>query len=103
MPDMTRDSQVQERCAQLVDEAHMLLTAIGGLADRNCIDPLIDPTTLGRGVRLGLLDAPQLRNNPIARGAVRTSIAGGACIAVDSQGRPLPEAERLRTLVEEAV
>ncbi len=103
MPDMTRDPQVQERCAQLVDEAHMLLMAIGGLADRSCIDPLIDPATLGRAVRMGLLDAPQLRNNPIARGMIKTSTTGGACIAVDTHGRPLPEAERLQTLVKEAI
>ena len=31
----------------------------------------------------GILDAPQLRNNPFGRGAVVTRIVGGACVAVD--------------------
>ena len=31
-------------------------------------DPLTDPATLARAVTLGILDAPQLRNNPFAHG-----------------------------------
>jgi methylmalonyl-CoA mutase cobalamin-binding subunit len=96
MPDMTRDPQVQERCSVLVAEARATLSAIADLAGPGCTDPLIDPDVLGRAVRLGILDAPQLRNNPIAPGRARTRVIGGASLAVDTQGRPLPEAERLR-------
>jgi hypothetical protein len=42
-----------------------------------------------------------LRNNPIACGQVRTRVIDGACVAVDPQGRPLPEAVRLRQLLKE--
>jgi hypothetical protein len=96
LPDMTADVAVQARCAELVAEARTTLAAIADLAGPGCVDPLIDPTVLGRAVRLGILDAPQLRNNPIARGHVQTRIIGGACVAVDPQGRPLREAERLQ-------
>ncbi len=95
MPDMTADGAVQARCAELVQEAQVTLAAIAALAGSECADPLIDPAVLGRAVRLGILDAPQLRSNPIARGHVKTRIVDGACVAVDSQGRPLREAERL--------
>jgi methylmalonyl-CoA mutase cobalamin-binding subunit len=101
MPDMTRDAQVQARCAQLVAEAGTTLAAIAELADPHCVDPLIDPQTLGRAVRLGILDAPQLRNNPCGRGAVKTRVLGGACVAVDTHGRPLDEARRLQQLSKE--
>ncbi len=101
MPDMTRDPQVQERCAELVTEAIAALGAIIDLAGPGCIDPFIDPYVLGRAVRIGILDAPQLRNNSTAPGRVRTRIIGGACVAVDRADRPLPEHERLQQLVKE--
>jgi hypothetical protein len=103
MPDVTRDVLVQERCAQLVAEASKTLGAIIDLAGTGCTDPFIDPQVLGRAVRLGILDAPQLRNNPIAPGRVRTSLIGGACMAVDTQGRPLSEQQRLQQLVKETI
>jgi methylmalonyl-CoA mutase cobalamin-binding subunit len=101
MPDMTRDPQVQERCSVLVTEARATLSAIVDLAGPGCTDPLIDQDVLGRAVRLGIIDAPQLRNNPIAPGRARTRVIGGASLAVDTQGRPLPEAERLRQFSKE--
>ena len=53
---------------ELVREAHVTLAAICALAEPGITDPLADPTTLARAVAVGLLDAPQLRNNPFARG-----------------------------------
>jgi methylmalonyl-CoA mutase cobalamin-binding subunit len=103
MPDMTRDLLVQERCGQLVAEASTTLGAIIDLAGPGCTDPFIDPAVLGRAVRRGILDAPQLRNNPIARGAIKTRIVGGACVAVDSHGRPLAEVDRLQQVIKETV
>jgi hypothetical protein len=99
MPDMTSDPQVQARCAVLVEEARCTLRAIAELAPPGGADPLLAPDVLGRAVRLGILDAPQLRSNPIARGQVRTHIAAGACVAVDSEGQPLAEQARLQSLL----
>lgn len=99
-PDMTHDPRVQERRRQLVAEAKITLEAIRCLAPPDVADPFTDPATLARAVTTGVLDAPQLRNNPFGRGRVRTAIVGGACVAVDETGRPLSEAERLRTVLE---
>ena len=103
MPDMTRDAEVQKRCAELMTEASTTLGAIVDLAGPDCLDPFIDPTVLGRAVRLGILDAPQLRSNSIARGHVKTRILGGACVAVDTHGRPLSEADRIQQLIKETL
>ncbi|HEY8450284.1 MAG TPA: methionine synthase, partial [Bacillota bacterium] len=55
------------------------------------------PVTLSRAVESGLLDAPHLRNNPVARGAVVTRIIDGACVAVDPETLlPLTESERIQ-------
>src|SRR6266540_1930106 len=90
-PDMTADPAIQRRKDQLVHEAQVTLAAIRALAEPGVTDPLADPATLARAVACGILDAPQLRNNPFAPGQVVTRVIAGACVAVDSAGRPLTE------------
>jgi hypothetical protein len=101
-PDMTADPQVRARADQLVAETGLILDAICGLAAPGVESPLTDPDTLTRAVAVGLLDAPQLRNNRFARGTVVTRIVGGACVAVDAEGQPLDEQERLTALLDSA-
>jgi hypothetical protein len=91
---------VQARRAELVQQAQITLAAIAAIADRGVGDPLIDPATLARAVDIGILDAPQLRNNRFARGEALTRMTTeGACIAVDSAGQPLLEQDRLAHLL----
>lgn len=97
-PDMTADERVQARREALVQEARLTLAAIRALAGSEVSDPLIHPPTLARAVTLGILDAPQLKNNPYGLGRVRTRILDGACLAVDERGRPLSETDRLKQL-----
>lgn len=99
-PDLTADPAVQERAEQLAAEAALTLQAVRDLAGPGVDDPLTDADTLARAVRAGVLDAPHLQNNPIARGAVRTTIdRRGACVAIDpADYRPLTEAQRLAGL-----
>ena len=99
-PDMTYDPAVQARKAELIREARVTLDAISNLAPANVSDPLADAATLAQAVRRGILDAPQLGNNPHARGEVASRIdARGACIAIDPKsGQPIDEAARLAML-----
>ncbi len=99
-PDLTADPQVQARKAELVSEARLTLEAIRRLAPPGHPDPWVDAAILTRAVTTGILDAPQLRNNPFARGAIVTTIdKRGACVAVDSvNGQPLDETQRLGRL-----
>jgi hypothetical protein len=82
-PDMTADPRIQARKKQLIAEATLTLDAIRSLATPDVPDPLTDPATLTRAVTSGILDAPQLRNNPFARGQVRTRIVEGACVTAN--------------------
>jgi hypothetical protein len=100
-PDMTADPRVQARRTQLVAEAQVALQAIVALADSKNEDPLTTPGVLAKAVTQGILDAPQLRNNPFGRGRVNTRIVGGQCLAIDSTGNALSERERLDHLVME--
>jgi hypothetical protein len=87
-PDMTADPAVQARREELADEAQTTLAAIRALADPDIADPLTDPATLARAVKVGVLDAPQLRQNPFAPGQIVTGIdERGACIALDPASR----------------
>jgi len=99
-PDMTTDPKVQERKEKLITEAEIAVEAIRNLAGPDVTEPLIDPATLTRAVTAGILDAPQLKNNPFGCGETATRIdARGACVAVDPRtGRPLGEDERISRL-----
>ena len=98
-PDMTADPALAKRRKQLVKEARLLLEAIASLAGPGVEDPLIDAATLTRAVTCGLMDAPQLRNNPFGRGEVRTRIVNGANMTVDSKGKAVTEKKRLSKLI----
>ncbi len=93
-PDSTQAEEVQERKNTLIEEARELLVKIRGLAEPDTADPWADAATLARSVTSGLMDAPQLKNNPFGRGLARTRILRGACVAVDEKGIPLSPRER---------
>ncbi len=100
-PDMTSAPEVQRRKEELLHEAGILLDGIRTIAAPGVDDPWGDAATLARAVTLGLMDAPQLKNNRFGQGLISTRIIDGACQAVDGEGRPLTEKERLsRTLKE---
>jgi len=98
-PDMTADPAITKRRRELAKEANRLLEAIPALAGPGAGDPFTDAATLARAVTSGLMDAPQLLNNKFGRGEIRTGIVNGACVAVDSKGRPVKEQKRLSKLV----
>lgn len=94
-PNMTADPTIQVQVDHLVSEAKITLQAIQRLGENISGDPWIDPAILAKSVKLGILDAPQLKNNPFALGKLKTSIFNGSCIATNPAGLPLNEAERL--------
>jgi methylmalonyl-CoA mutase cobalamin-binding subunit len=94
-PDMTADPKVIERRDELAAEAGLTLRKIQGLAGPGTADALADPVTLALAVTEGILDAPQLKNNPYGLGRVRTRTSDGKCLAVDANGKPVHEEERL--------
>jgi hypothetical protein len=101
-PDMTADPEVQRRKDQLVKEALALIHAIRELGVGRVEDSLFDPTTLAYAVKIGLLDAPQLKNNPYVPGQVNTRAVKGAILAVGEGGNPLAEEERIRRVLARA-
>lgn len=99
LPDMATDPAVQGRRTELVHEAQVLLETIRRLGAGSS-DPLSDPAVLARAVHLGIMDAPHLAGNAEGRGAVRVSMQDGKCVAVDADGNPLSEDQRLAELME---
>jgi hypothetical protein len=94
-PDMTADPAVQTQVEHLLAEANITLQAIRQLGSTTGGDPFTDPLTLAQSVKLGILDAPQLKNNPFALGKIKTRLLNGSCIATHLDGTPLSEADRL--------
>jgi hypothetical protein len=99
-PDMLADPKMQQRKNELVREAKVTLEAIQQIPAAPGSDPWTDPAVLAKAVGMGILDAPQLKNNPFARGQIRTRIIEGACLAVDESGRPINEANRIDALAD---
>jgi len=101
-PNPLNDKEVLMRKNELVQEAQLLIATIRSLGDESSMDPLIEPVTYVRAVRRGVLDAPHLRNNPIAKGLLRTKMIDGACLAINPDtGNPIKEITRLGQLVQE--
>jgi hypothetical protein len=100
-PDMTQDGRIQNRVDELTQEATITIEAIQELASTGVADPLADSITLARAIQTGILDAPQLKNNPFGRGQIITHIdKRGACVAVDpSTDRHLSERDRIVALI----
>ena len=94
-PDMTVDPKIQARKNYLIEQAQVTLQAIKNVMVEGVFDPLTDPITLTKAVNLGILDAPQLKNNAFAPGKVNTRVLHGASEAVNAKGDPISEQERL--------
>jgi len=95
-PDMMKDAAIQRRKDELINEAHITLTAIGNSVKNSDRDPFTDPECLARAVSNGILDAPHLKNNPFAPGIIQTRIINGACEAIDERGKKITETQRLK-------
>jgi len=93
--DMTKDATVQRRKEQLIEEANIILDAIKSIGSEK-EDPLTDPDTLTKAVKLGILDAPQLKGNPACSGALNTRVISGALYAYDNNKKEIiTEQERI--------
>lgn len=99
LPDPMTDPRIVARRDELLEDANVLLEKIREIAKGAVVDPWTDPKTLARAVTLGVLDAPHLLGNPVARGKTVTRMIEGASRPVDpSTGKPMTERERLRWL-----
>jgi len=99
--DLTNSPNVRERVDELVSDARTLLDAIRSLGDSKSDDPLADIAVLAEAVQVGLMDAPQLVNNPYGKGEISTIIdQRGACVVVDSgSGKHISEKERISNIM----
>lgn len=99
--DMTKDENVQRRKEELIREAKMIIEAIKSI-DSNGKDPLTDPDTLSKAVKMGILDAPHLKGNSACKGSLNTRIISGAMYAYDDkEKRIISETERLERIFQE--
>ncbi|MDI6782593.1 MAG: cobalamin B12-binding domain-containing protein [bacterium] len=98
-PTLMLDKKVQYRKQELIREVTVLLDAISELAPVSVKHPLSDVKVLTKAVSIGLLDAPNLHGNPVAKGTILTKIIDGKCVAIDPQmGKFLSEAARIKRL-----
>lgn len=99
-PDMLADPKVKARINWLVQTANITLDSIRALSTNTHTDPLIDPAVLAKAVKMGIMDAPQLKNNKFAKGTIATRIIHGACKTVSPAGKPVAEKYRIDSLLD---
>ena len=98
-PNMLMDPVLIRRKDELVKESRLTLQAIQKMFSGKEGDPFTSPENLAEALKIGILDAPHLKNNQFARGEIVTRILNGACEAVDQNGKKLTEADRLKQLI----
>jgi hypothetical protein len=99
VPDPLQDKEILRRKDELVREARLLIDVIASFDEEESLEPLTNPKVYVKAVKMGVLDAPNLRNNPIARGKLKTRMIDGACFAIDpDSGEPITENQRLELL-----
>lgn len=87
--DLTQLENVSQRADELIEKAKHIVDLIRQLSKDDNTDPLTDASVLTQAVTSGLLDAPQLINNPYASGKIQTVIdSRGACISLDEEDAP---------------
>lgn len=99
--DMTKDKTVQKRKRELIKEANAIINGIKALGrDLGAVDPLSDPETLAKAVKVGILDAPQLVGNRAAKGELKTRMVSGALYSYDEEkGSIIKEADRVAEIL----
>ena len=99
VPDPLQDRDILRRKEELVREAKILIRAIKSLDEGNSLLPLTNPDVYVKAVKMGVLDAPDLRNNSIAKGILKTRMIDGACLSINpDSGEPIDETQRLEFL-----
>ena len=99
VPDPLQDREILGRKDELVREARLLISVIASFDEEESPEPLTNPKVYVKAVKMGVLDAPNLRNNPIARGNLKTRMIDGACFAINPDtGESMSELERLELL-----
>jgi hypothetical protein len=101
LPSISQDQKLISYKHQLTTDANYILQAICSIASDDVENPLTDPITLSRAVKIGILDAPHLRGSTAARGEIETSIEEGKCLTIDKYTlTPISEKERLLQILE---
>lgn len=91
-----------ERKNSLKREAMVLIESIETIG-KAFDDPLTRPEVLESAVKLGVLDTPQFKNRPPARGEIATNMFGGNYYSINPQtGAKIKERERVNLILLEA-
>jgi methylmalonyl-CoA mutase cobalamin-binding subunit len=97
LPDARETKNVSKRIDELISEATTLIEEIKQLSSAE--EPLLDPETYYKALKMGYLDTPNFIGSKVGRGKIVTAIIDGKCEAIDPKtSRILKEKERIEML-----
>jgi len=97
-PTLGSNFRIRERKEDLKRQAGAILEKIRFLG-KGGKEPFLEPEVLTTAVKEGILDAPDLKRNPIAKGVIKTKIINGRCCIIDPQtNKIMNEVIRLKSV-----
>ncbi len=100
LPDLSQDKKIIKRKNYLIKEAKILKEIFLNIFQNKTTDVLSSPECLSKFVKLGFLDAPQLRGNPVALGKVKTRPNNGGYDLVNDNGKVISISEYSKKLIQ---
>jgi len=96
-----KSEHIEKRKQFLIQQAKWIVNLIPKLTKYPLKkrDPWINPEVLYRLVKLGIFDAPHLKNNPFGKGEIKTRIINGACDSIGITNKPINEIERIKQIL----
>ncbi len=96
-----KNEHIEKRKQSLIQQAKWIVNLIPKLTKHPSEqrDPWINPNILYRLVKLGIFDAPHLKNNPFGKGEIKTRIINGACDSIGITNKPINEIERIKQIL----
>ena len=94
--------KILDRKKELMKQAKWIVNLIPELSkiSEKTANPYISYENLHQLVKLGIFDAPHLKNNKFAPGKIKTKIIDGACYSWDEiRNKKIDEVERIKLIV----
>ncbi|MCC7572063.1 MAG: cobalamin B12-binding domain-containing protein [Candidatus Methanofastidiosum sp.] len=97
LPSIEDNKRILKRKEEIIEDTRLIIETLKLLGESS--DPLKDPYSLYKAVKVGLMDAENLKGFDPAKGTIKTAVIDGMVRCIDeNNGEVLSEKERIKRL-----